>query len=94
MTCIFFQVIWKRLYNCSSKKDVGTLYQLRCLINRRNVVSKPEKSVTAEAHICTLAMKLFGLENFEDSPTSTTFPTDYSETAPNERWKTMQLAIT
>ena len=31
----------------SSQKDSGTLYHLRNLINRRNVVKKPEKSVTA-----------------------------------------------
>ena len=31
------QVIWKRLYNTQSCTDFGTLYQLRNLINRRNV---------------------------------------------------------
>eukprot|EP00731_Ephydatia_muelleri_P035780 Em0160g1a len=32
-------VVWKRLYNTSSGVDKGTLFQLRNLINRRNVVS-------------------------------------------------------
>ena len=42
---LIMQVIWKRLYNCSSKKDAGTLFQMRNLINKRNVVTDPSKRV-------------------------------------------------
>ena len=76
------QVIWKRLYKCSSSKDVGTLYQLRNLINRRNVVSDPTRDVTAceeffllvvEAHILYAAMDTFGMTSIDDVPSNTDF---------------------
>ena len=41
------QVIWKQLYECSSSRDLVTLYQMRNLINRRNVVNDPTKNVAA-----------------------------------------------
>lgn len=40
---LYNQVAWKRLFRASSKMDGGTLYQLRNLINRRNVVSDVTK---------------------------------------------------
>ena len=76
------QVIWKRLYKCSSSKDVGTLYQLRNLINRRNVVSDPTRDVTAceeffllvvEAHILYAAMDTFEMTSIDDVPSNTDF---------------------
>ena len=41
------QVIWNRLYNTKSSMDHCTLYQLRDLINRRNVVTEVKKDVNA-----------------------------------------------
>ena len=41
------QVVWKRLYDGSSVMDSGSLFQLRTLINRRNVVSDVSKDLTA-----------------------------------------------
>ena len=76
------QVIWKRLYKFSSSKDVGTLYQLRNLINRRNVVSDPTRDVTAceeffllvvEAHILYAAMDTFGMTSIDEVPSNTDF---------------------
>ena len=49
----FVQVIWKQLYSCSSSSDHGTLYLLRNLINRRNVVVDPKQDVNAcEDFLC------------------------------------------
>ena len=46
-TFTFCQIIWKRLYNKESNKDVGTLKQLQTLIDRTNVPLKPFKNVNA-----------------------------------------------
>ena len=98
----FPQVAWKRLYSCSSKRDPGTLYHLRSLINRRDVRKKPEKAVTAceeffllvvEAHICTAAMKLFGMSSLKDEPSSAHFPEGCSSLTSEQRWKVLTLAI-
>ena len=43
----YYQVIWEELYSTSSVRDKGTLYQLRTLIDRRNVVSDPKKDLHA-----------------------------------------------
>ena len=76
------QFIWKRLYSFSSSKDVGTLYQLRNLTSRRNVVSDPTRDVTVceeifllvvEAHILYAAMDTFGMTSIDDIPSNTDF---------------------
>ena len=63
--------------------DSGTLYQLRNLINRRNVVSIPKNNVAAceeffllvvEAHILAAAMSVFSMTNLSDAPSKTFFP--------------------
>ena len=76
------QAIWKRLYKCSSSTDQGTLYQLRNLIDRRNVVTKPIKAVDAcedflicvvEAHILAAAMDVFGMDSVDSKPSDVSF---------------------
>ena len=61
--------------------DKGTMYQLRNLINWRNVI-KDSKNVAAcedfilllaEAHILAAAMTLFGMESLEDTPSHEMF---------------------
>ncbi len=63
--------------------DGGTLYQLRNVINRRNVVSSPDKDVNAcvdffelvtTAHILAAAMQVFGMSSLSDSPDASLFP--------------------
>ena len=63
--------------------DGGTLYQLRNVINRRNITKKPTGNVTAseeyfllvtEAHIVTAAMTLFQMDSLEDRPNPLFFP--------------------
>ena len=58
------------------------MYQLRNLINRRNVVKDTKKNVVAcedfmllltEAHILAAAMTLFGMESLEDTPSHEMF---------------------
>ena len=53
------------------------------MINRRNVVKDPSKSVSpceeffqlvVEAHVLTAAMQLFGMTSVNDTPSSTFFP--------------------
>ena len=71
------EVIWKRLYNCSSANEGDTLFQLRNLINRQNVFKIPKNAVTqceeffllvVKAHIVCAAMTLFGMASVEDEP--------------------------
>ena len=66
--CVYLQVIWKRLYKLSSSNAHGTLYQLRNVINRRNVVRDPSKNVepceknfmtVLEAHFVSAAIQFF-----------------------------------
>ena len=81
-TCLYItlQVIWKRLYKSTSARDCGTLYNLRNLLNRRNVVNDPMKAVDAckdffllvvECHIVAAAMAMFGLSAVDGIPTNT-----------------------
>ncbi len=88
------RVVWKRLYHVSSGKDGGTLYQLRNLINRCNVVKKPKKNVTAceeffqlvlEVHILSAAMEVFGMTSIEDEPSSPLFPPGSAGRSPQAR---------
>ena len=41
------QVVWSRLYKCTSSQDPGTLFQLRNLINRRNVIKDVRNDMNA-----------------------------------------------
>ena len=76
------------LYNVCSSTDIGTLFQLRNLINRRNVVVTPKNDVAAcedffltvvEAHIISAAMELFEMAKMDDVPSFTHFPEGCSE---------------
>lgn len=80
-------MIFKRLYNCGSGQDTGTLYHLRNLINRRNVTHTPKNRVNAceeffllvvEGYILTTAMKAFGMSSLEDKPSDSLFPSEVS----------------
>ena len=73
----FTQVAWKRLFSASSKMDGATLYQLRNLINRRNVVKDVTKNEAAceeffalvvESHIISAAMTIFNMKSIDDEP--------------------------
>lgn len=64
--------------------DGGTLYQLRNLINWRNVVSDPSNDVNScedffllvlTAHILAAAMEILGMQSLSDTPDETLVPT-------------------
>ena len=73
------QVIWKRLYSSCSGIDTGTLFQLRNVINRRNVIilTDVSKDLTAceefmqlatIAHVMSAAIHIAGVTNMSDCP--------------------------
>lgn len=70
----FLEVIWKRLYSSCSVMDFGTLFQLRNVINRRNVVMDVSKDVAAceefmelitTAHVLSAAIDISGVSSLE-----------------------------
>lgn len=101
-TCIHLQVFWKRFFSYSSRMDGGTLYQLRNLINRRNVVQDPTSNVTAcedffflvvEAHILCATMTYFEMASVEDMPRRSFFPEGSSQLDSSQRRNVLILAI-
>ena len=63
--------------------DGGTLFQLRNLLNRRNVTKNPTSNVSAcedffihvvEAHIVSACMTVFGMSSLHDAPSSEFLP--------------------
>ena len=84
-------VIWTRLYKSSS--SIGTLYQLRNLINRRNVVMDPKDDMnacedffelTVNAHILAAAMTILGMNSLSDDPSPQIFPQNLSTSCDQE----------
>ena len=82
---IYLQVIWKRLYKPSSGREHSTMFQLRNLINRRNMVKKPIDNANAcedffdlvvITHILAAAMEFLGMESLEDEPNQDILPPD------------------
>ncbi len=87
-------MIWKRLYSCDSGCDAGTVYHLRNVINRRNVVKVPKDRVNAceeffllivEGYILAAAMQVFGMKTLEDKPSSDIFPNEAADKSPRQR---------
>ena len=68
--------------------DAGTLYQLRNLINRRNVSRDPTSNVSAsedfftsvvEVHILSACMTVFDMTAVSDRPSESLFPRDVED---------------
>ena len=79
----FFQMIWKYYYSDKSSREHGTLYQLRNVLNRSNVVKDPMKNFNAcddffvlavESHIIAAALNIFGMTSMEDLPSHQIVP--------------------
>lgn len=73
------------MYKTSSASDHGTLYQIRNLIQRRNVGKKPKKDFNAHdsffnlvttSHILAAAMEVLGMDNLDDTPCDLLVPKD------------------
>ena len=82
--------------------DSGTLYQLRNVINRRNVVKNPANDVTAceeffvlvvEAHIVTAAMTIFGMSAIDYCPGGVYFPDGFDELDASQQHQVFMLAV-
>ncbi len=80
----------------------GTLYQLRKLINRRNVVTDPSKSVApceeffllvVETHILAAAMNFFKITSLDDNPCSTLFPKKSVDLCSLQRRQILMVAL-
>ena len=71
------QVYWSILYRCTSSQEGGTLFQLRNLINRRNVVKDVRTDMNATedffetvgvGHIVAATLQFFGMRDISNSP--------------------------
>lgn len=69
--------MWKRLYSTSSGMERGTLYQLRNLINRRNVTKEVKSNVnanedflevTVKGYIIVAALSSLGMTDIDGPP--------------------------
>ena len=101
--CIYMytQVVWTRLYKTDSSQDGGTMYQLRNLINRRNVVTDPKKDMNAcedflelitNAHILAATMQKFDMKSLTDPLSSELFQTN-QELSQKERLTMLDSAV-
>lgn len=79
------QSIWNILFKTKSSMERGTLFQLRNLINRRNVTSKPKSDVNATedffelvvtGYIIAAAMSHLKMQSQEGIPDSSIVPED------------------
>ncbi len=94
--------MWKQYYNTSSGRDGGTLYQLRNLINRRNVIKKPMDNLDAcedfivlviEAHILSAAMTIFKMNRLDDRPSMMFSPDKSEDLTADQQTRLVLLAI-
>ena len=89
------QVVWSRLYKCTSSQDPGTLFQLRNLINRRNVMNATEdffKTVLV-GHILTAAMQFFGIEDESSTPQLPYFTEDLASQPDSRKWEVLSSCV-
>lgn len=65
-------MLMEKFYNSASAREVGTLYQLKCIINRRNVTANSSKDYNAvsafvdlacEGHVVSAALSFFGMND-------------------------------
>ena len=73
----FFQMIFDDMYKSNSVGDLGTLYQLKCKLNRKDVNEKVNKSyhgceaffsTVLDGYVIYAAMEYFGMASASDSP--------------------------
>lgn len=97
----YYQVIWDTLYSTSSSRDQCTLYQLRTLIDRRNVVRDPKKdlhacqsflSVVLEAMILAVFTTTCNIESLESADICTILKHDLPATSKERMDCLTQLA--
>lgn len=88
------QVIWKYFFSTKSAAEHGTLYQLRNLVHRTNVVSDPAKDFNAcddfivlvvTCHILAASLEVFGMKSLSDTPVLPLLPPEL-ENEPENLW--------
>ena len=76
-------MFWKLLYSAKSPSEHGTLYQLRNVINRRNVVKKPIDNFNAcdeffmtvvISYILVVSIKYLKLKSLSEIPSDDVIP--------------------
>ena len=76
------------VYSAASGIDGGTMFQLRNLVNRRNVKKDPSDDVNASedflravvhGHIIAAAMEVFQMDSLDGVPCADLFPQDPSK---------------
>lgn len=96
------QVVWSRLYKCTSSQDPGTLFQLRNLINRRNVIKDVRNDMNATedffktvlvGHILTAAMQFFGMEDESSTPQHPYFTEDLASQPDSRKWEVLSSCV-
>ena len=98
----FNDVIYREFYNVSSFSEVGTLFHLRNLTDRRDVSASALgdhyrandtfiKDVT-DALIITAGLDYFGIDTVQDLPKQNTPPTHFSSSLEKQQWFDTQLA--
>ena len=82
-TIVKLLAIWKRLFSTNSAMEKGTFFQLRNVINRRNVSSKPKADVNAAEDFLEIAvigyvissiMSYLQISSLEDVPDKDIIP--------------------
>ena len=95
-------MIWKRLYKATSGSDHGTLYQLRNLVQRRNVGKEPKKDFNAHhdffnvvltSHIIVAAMEVFCMNNLEDEPCPALVPQNIDNMPKEEKKDVLKYLV-
>ena len=79
---VFVKVIWYHLYSTLSARDTGTLYQVRNLIDARNVTKDPSNNYYAakelldkfrDAYLINGALFHFGMTSVDSEPTKNVY---------------------
>lgn len=96
------QVIWKRLYRATSGPDHGTLYQLRNLVQRRNIGKETKKDFNAHhdfhnvvlmSYVLAADMEIFGMGSLEDELCDGLIPKDIDEMSKVEKKEVLQYIV-
>lgn len=75
--------MWKYLYSTASTREHATLNQIRNVVNRTNIASKPEKNFNAcddffqlvtTCHILAASLQAFHMDSLEDLPSDSVLP--------------------
>ena len=94
--------MFDRLYRGGSNCDVGTLLQLRNLINRRNVAKDVMGrfnecidffEMVVNCHIIAAGMHFFGLKELSSEPKANVIAPDVKDSDLKRRWKVLSHVV-